>query len=135
MFPGRDPVEGNTMNPFATFSFLCGTALLSLALTSSVAAGPGQSQSAKSKGNWSMKAQLPVQHLDAGAAAVDGKIYVLGGEASRSNPATPFNHQYDPATDRWRELAPMPRGISHAGVAAYNGKIYVVGGFTAIVHA
>jgi len=119
----------------ATLPALCGMAVVSLVMTGLVVAGAGQYQSAGSQGTWSTKAPLPSQHLDAGAAAVDGKIYVLGGEASRNNPATPFNHQYDPATDRWRELAPMPRGISHAGVAAYNGKIYVVGGFTAIVHA
>jgi len=109
-------------------------AVVALFLIGLLAAGPGQSQSSGSQGNWSTKAPLLTQHLDAGVAAVDGKIYVLGGE-SIGNPAAPFNQQYDPTTDRWRDLAPMPRGISHAGVAAYNGKIYVLGGFTAIVHA
>jgi len=108
--------------------------LFSLVLTGSVVAGPWQSQSSVSQGTWSTKAQLPTQHLDAGVAALDGKIYVIGGEAI-GNPATQFDQEYDPATDRWRDYAPLPRGISHAGVAAYDGKIYVIGGFTAIVHA
>jgi len=122
------------MKVLATLSVLGGIAAFTFVLTGPVAAGPGQTQSAGSQGNWSMKAPIPTQHLDAGVAALDGKFYVLGGETV-GHPATPFNHQYDPATDRWSELAPMPRGISHAGVAAYNGKIYVIGGFTAIVHA
>ena len=109
-------------------------AVAGLVITGLVAAGPGRSQSAGSKGNWSTRAPVPTQHLDAGVAAADGKMYVLGGE-DLGHPATPSNQRYDPVTDSWRDLSPMPRGISHAGVAAYNDKIYVVGGFTAIVHA
>jgi N-acetylneuraminic acid mutarotase len=134
MGPHRDRVGGATKNFLAKFLALCGLAAVGLVLTGLVAAGPGQSQSARSQGNWSTKAPLLTQHLDAGVVALDGKMYLLGGEAI-GNPATPSNQQYDPATDRWRDLASMPRGISHAGVAAFNGKIYVIGGFTAIVHA
>ena len=134
MAPRRDKVGGVTRNFLVNFSALWSIAVLSVVLTGSVVAGPGQTRSGGSEGNWSTRARLLTQHLDAGVAAVDGKVYVLGGEAI-GNPATPFNQEYDPATDRWSDRAPMPRGISHAGVAAYNGKIYVIGGFTAIVHA
>jgi N-acetylneuraminic acid mutarotase len=65
---------------------------------------------------------------------VDGKIYLLGGEAA-GHPATDLNQEYDPAADRWRDRAPIPNATSHAGVAAYGRKIYVIGGFTAVVHA
>jgi hypothetical protein len=116
----RDKVRGATRNFLVNFPALCGAAVFGVVLTGSVVAGPGQTRSGGSEGSWSTKAPLLTQHLDAGVAAVDGKIYVLGGEAL-GNPATPFNQEYDPTTDRWRDRAPMPRGISHAGVAAYNG--------------
>lgn len=122
------------MKLLARFSVLCGMAAFCLVLAGLLVAGPARSQSAGLQGNWSTMAPLLTQHLDAGAAALEGKIYVLGGEAIGS-PATQFNQEYDPATNRWRDRAPIPRGISHAGVAGYNGKIYVIGGFTAIVHA
>lgn len=134
MGPRRDGVGGVAGKFLAKFSVVRGMAVAGLILARLVAAGPGQSQSSGSQGSWSTKSPLPAQHLDAGVAAVNGKIYVLGGETP-GNPATPFTQVYDPATDRWRDLAPMPRGISHAGVVAFNGKIYVIGGFTAIVHA
>ena len=134
MVPYKGKVKCVTVTLLTAFSALCCMELFSLVLTGSVVAGPGQSQSSVSQGTWSTKAPLLTQHLDASVAALDGKIYVIGGEAI-GNPATQFNQEYDPATDRWRDYAPLPRGISHAGVAAYDGKIYVIGGFTAIVHA
>lgn len=134
MAPCRDGQERDT-GKFATrFSVLCGIAVVTLGMSGVVASMAGQSQSTASQGKWSMKAPLLTQHLDAGVASLDGKIYVIGGEAL-GNPATQVNQEYDPAVDRWRNRAPVPRGISHAGVAGYKGKIYVIGGFTAIVHA
>ena len=122
------------MKPIATLSALGGVAASCLALTCSLAAGPAQSKSARSQGVWSTRAPLLTPRFDVGLAALDGKIYVLGGGAPGVT-ASQLNQEYDPATDRWRERAPIPQGVTHAGVAGYNGKIYVIGGFTASVHA
>src|ERR1019366_8376944 len=81
MGPHRDRVGGATKNFLAKFLALCGLAAVGLVLSGLVAAGPGQSQSARSQGNWSTKAPLLTQHLDAGVVALDGKMYLLGGEA------------------------------------------------------
>jgi len=121
------------MKSIATLSGLWGIAASCLILAG-LAAGPAQSQSTASPGKWSMKAPLLNQRLDVGVAALDGKIYVLGG-ASIGTSATQLNQEYDAATDRWRDRAPIPQGATHAGVAGYKGKIYVIGGFTASVHA
>jgi N-acetylneuraminic acid mutarotase len=64
------------------------------------------------------------------AAAVDGKLYVIGGqtEASSNSPFVDSVFQYDPATDRWTPRASMPTARSAGAAAVINGKIYVAGG-------
>ena len=85
------------------------------------------------QGLWSEKTRLLEPRGEVAAAAVDGKIYVLGGSALGEDAQT-LIEEYNPATDRWRVRAPMPRGLSHVGAVGMNGKIYVVGGFTRNVH-
>ena len=105
-----------------------GTACL---LLSSVLSAQSQIQSNNSNGTWSKKASIPTQRFEAGVIALNGKIYVLGGEAF-GKPASGLNQEYDPATNRWRDLAPIPYETSHIGVAGFNGKIYAIGGFTGV---
>jgi len=93
---------------------------------------PARSQSS-TRGVWSEKTRLLEPRGEVAAAAVGGKIYVLGGSALGEDAQT-LNEEYNPATDRWRLRAPMPRGLSHVGAVGMNGKIYVVGGFTRNVH-
>lgn len=81
-------------------------------------------------GMWTTKAQLPTAHSEVGAAAVNGKIYLLGGTIDVGSMAMLFNEEYDPATDRARERAPLPQTLSHIGVVGLNGKVYAVGGFS-----
>ena len=40
-----------------------------------------QTEANKSNGTWTRKASIPTQRFEVGVAALDGKIYVLGGEA------------------------------------------------------
>jgi N-acetylneuraminic acid mutarotase len=100
-------------------------------LLSGLSAAQSQVKSDKSKGTWSRTGSIPTQRFEAGVTALDGKIYVLGGEAF-GKPASGLNQEYDPATNRWRDLAPIPHATSHVGVAAYGGKIYAMGGNTAV---
>src|SRR6202049_3685231 len=84
-------------------------------------------------GTWTEKAPLPTLRSEVSVAAVNGKIYVIGGGINRV--AVPHVEEYDPSTDKWAPRLPMIRGLDHMGTAVVNGKIITVGGFTASVHA
>lgn len=80
---------------------------------------------------WSEASPLPVPMNHANVAAVDGKIYVLGGlSGGASWEALPDSFVYDPATDRWSELPPMPAGEERgsAAVGVQGSRIYLAGG-------
>ena len=85
----------------------------------------------RTNGSWSTKAPLPLELLDAGGAALGGKLYVVGGKTS-SGPRTTM-YAYDPTTDSWSQAPSLPAGypaIENPAVAAYGGKLYVFGGST-----
>ena len=69
---------------------------------------------------WAIKKSMPQVVSGAKAAAVDGKIYVIGAR---------FNYEYEPATDNWTERTPMPTPRTDFGMAVYQNKIYTVGGW------
>ncbi|MDX1503767.1 MAG: fibronectin type III domain-containing protein [Thermoanaerobaculia bacterium] len=69
---------------------------------------------------------MPFSNAEAGAAELDGLVYVVGG----------FNDEealmiYDPATDEWERGPDIPQGVHHPAVAGHDGRIYVVGGHEA----
>jgi N-acetylneuraminic acid mutarotase len=81
------------------------------------------------------RSPLPTPRNEVAAAAVNGKIYVLGGSVSASgNWRLTRNEEYDPATDKWRSRAPLPSGASHMALAVLDGKIYAIGGFVGQDH-
>ena len=96
-------------------------------------AEPAYPQSTGASGNWAAKAPLPTPRNEVVAAAVNDRIYVLGGSVS-GNWRLTRNEEYDPATDKWRSRAPLPSGASHMAAAVLNGKIYAVGGFVGQDH-
>ena len=62
-----------------------------------------------------------------GAAAIAGKIHVVGGRVPGDMELT--THEiYDPETDTWTEGPPMPTGRSGIAVVAHRGRLYVFGG-------
>jgi len=83
---------------------------------------------------WSPRTPMPTPRGGAHAAAVGGKIYVIGGYATSAHPRDPIgsnlgsNEEYDPATDTWVIRAPMPTPRNHHAIGAIGGKIYVAGG-------
>ena len=85
-------------------------------------------------GVWVAKAPMPAIRNEVAAAAINGKIYVLGGNVGGGPADLARNEEYDPATDRWRARAPLPRGANHMNAVALNGKIYVAGGFAGSAH-
>lgn len=82
---------------------------------------------------WREGAPLPipggVDH--ANLAALNGKVYFVGGIRIGSDFVTGRTFEYDPATNAWTERASMPTPRGASGVAALDGRIYVAGGLTA----
>lgn len=66
---------------------------------------------------------------EAGAAIVNGKVYVVGGF---SGSALGTTEEYDPDTDAWTPRASMPTARRSPVVAAVNDKVYAIGGMSYI---
>src|SRR5882762_10863870 len=82
---------------------------------------------AQTQGSWAMKEPLPARLNEVSAAAVGGKLHVMGG--SVLGVTGPYHQEYDPATSKWLARAPVPRSLDHMGSTVLNGKIYLIGGF------
>ena len=81
-------------------------------------------------GCWSTKKSMPQSVLDAGGAALNGRMYVVAGKTSGGHQTTMYI--YDPTNDTW-SLGPAVPGppVENPAVVPYNGKLYVFGGSTA----
>jgi N-acetylneuraminic acid mutarotase len=79
----------------------------------------------------SLPAPVPMDHIQ--SAAVDGKIYYIGGLTGWPGPSVGSVYVYDTATNTFSTGASMPAGRDRGagGIAAYNGKIYLAGGIHA----
>lgn len=82
---------------------------------------------------WQLAAPLPMVLNHTMAAAVNGKIYLIGGQQNaESDPAragfvdTVF--EYDPLQNTWTRRAPMPTARGGGAAAVVDGRIYVAGG-------
>ena len=64
------------------------------------------------------------------AAAVDGKIYILGGAPAVQGPVLSMVEAYDPATDTWTPKTDMPTGRTGFTAEVVNDRIYAIGGTT-----
>jgi N-acetylneuraminic acid mutarotase len=93
------------------------------------------------EGSWEPKASMNKARAYLGVAAVNGKIYAIGGEnghvityGSTALQLTPHvvntTEMYDPICDTWTLKAPMPTPRGGFGVAVYQNKIYCIGGWT-----
>ncbi len=78
---------------------------------------------------WRVRAPLPRALTHVGVAALDGKLYAVGGfvgDIHRQAQSDAF--VYDPATDKWSELPSLPAPRGSVGIVALNGKIHAIGG-------
>jgi N-acetylneuraminic acid mutarotase len=84
--------------------------------------------------SWRSRASLPTPRNHAVGAAVNGKIYVIGGRVggafvSSGSSNVGVVEEYDPAADRWgAPKARMPSARSAMAAGVYQGRIYVTGG-------
>ena len=80
---------------------------------------------------WQLGPELPQPNNHGMAAAVNGKVYLIGGQFTDDQEgATALNAVYelDPATGTWAEKARMPTARSGGVAVVHDGKIYVAGG-------
>lgn len=84
---------------------------------------------------WATKSSMHFSRTGAGAAAVTGIVYVIGGSQRYNTSETGFSYMsinsteaYNPVTDTWVEKAPMPTSRDGLGAAVFQGKIYCFGG-------
>lgn len=79
---------------------------------------------------------MQTKRTEVAAAALDGKIYVVGGfeKPSLGNvlhlSITPSLEVYDPVADQWTAKAPLPIGLHHVGIGVAGGRLYVIGGYS-----
>src|SRR3977135_136197 len=77
-------------------------------------------RAADNQGTWSVAAQMTAARTEIGGVALNGKIYVAGGQ-EMGRPDTTLFQLFDPTTATWKDLAPMPKGASHVGLAVLDG--------------
>jgi N-acetylneuraminic acid mutarotase len=76
---------------------------------------------------WTGFAPLLDSNSEIAVAALNGRIYVMGGyPASRVYVNTV--EVYDPTTDSWSYSTPLPQPMHHTMAASVNGVLYVIGG-------
>jgi N-acetylneuraminic acid mutarotase len=80
-------------------------------------------------GCWTDRASQPAELLDAGGAALGGKLYVVAGEADAGHVSSLY--VYDPAHNTWTQGPDLPGpAVENPAAAAEGGKLYVFGGAT-----
>lgn len=78
---------------------------------------------------WTQETALPGHGLNApAAAALGGRIYLIGGFDTTTNVPTAQVLVYDATTHRWSTAAPLPRPRGGHAVAVLEGRIHVIGG-------
>ena len=80
--------------------------------------------------SWQRLADMPTPRLYAGAAVMDGKIYVVGGYRviDRRMKTLKVVEVYDPQTDTWERKQDMSIPRRQFGIGVVAGKIYAIGG-------
>jgi len=76
---------------------------------------------------WSIISSMPTGRYMLAAAAVDGKIYAIGGRSFWGWVGAQVE-MYDPETNTWTFKASMPTARYGLEVAVVDGKIYAIGG-------
>ncbi len=77
---------------------------------------------------WFKKADMPTARALFDAAALDGKIYAVGGMGNNFGLLYETMEEYDPFSDEWTKKSDMPRTRVGHSLAVVYGKIFVIGG-------
>ncbi|XP_037959722.1 actin-binding protein IPP [Teleopsis dalmanni] len=76
---------------------------------------------------WSETAPMEIGRILPGVAALNGKIYVIGGE--RGSQILANGEVYDPQNDVWAPIAPMITPRCEFGLCTMGGNLFAVGGW------
>jgi N-acetylneuraminic acid mutarotase len=95
---------------------------------------------AEAENSWVSKAPMKTARAYLGLAAVNGKIYAIGGDQGHLNgvlwdayvmtgEVTNATEAYDPSLNGWIVKSQMPTSRARFGIAVYQNKIYCIGGY------
>jgi N-acetylneuraminic acid mutarotase len=77
---------------------------------------------------WYLGAPLPRGANHVAVAAMDGRIYAMGGFLDQNRNPDQLSFAYDVASDRWTTLAPLPRPRGAAAAVVLGGRLHLIGG-------
>jgi N-acetylneuraminic acid mutarotase len=115
--------------------------LVFLSASCTIIAKPALSSEEITENSWTTKAPMHEARAFLGVAAVNGKIYAIGGDNGsymgnvanawgHTNSVVDANEEYDPANDTWAFRTPMPTARAGLTAAVYKNRIYCIGGWT-----
>jgi subtilisin family serine protease len=91
------------------------------------AGGPAATEPPSAEPAWTRMPNLPADVSDNAAAALNGKVYSVGGAGDRGYDGRAW--VYDPEAEVWTALPNLPSPRAKPSAAAANGKLYVIGGW------
>ncbi|XP_038586253.1 kelch-like protein 33 [Micropterus salmoides] len=62
--------------------------------------------------SWTAFASLPVPHVGAASAVLEGKIYIMGGYCQDDYSESGLVHRFDPTTQRWEIMGKLPGAVT-----------------------
>lgn len=81
---------------------------------------------------WIERAPAPLARVGAGAGALGGRIYVVGGYPGVPSLANDAVQEYDPESDTWTDCdggcAPLPTGRQSLATTVVGDGLYAIGG-------
>jgi len=78
--------------------------------------------------SWCEVASMATKRCRHGAAALGGKLYVMGGFDVGEGTSLAEAEVFDPKADGWQPLPSMPTARRRLAAAAVAGKVYAIGG-------
>jgi len=76
---------------------------------------------------WQPISDVPFRRQYAASTAVDGKVWLFGGIASRTSSTT--TKSFDPKSNAWSTGPGLPVPLHHFSAVTYKGEAVVIGGF------
>ena len=78
-------------------------------------------------GRWQPGPAMRTPRHHAGAAAVDGRLYVVGGRTGKLFGLAQLE-RFDPVQRKWASLTPLPWGVGGLGAVAAGGEVVAISG-------
>jgi N-acetylneuraminic acid mutarotase len=82
-------------------------------------------------GFWDSIPPMPSVRQEVGVAAVEGRVYVVGGMNAMGVGQTTVEI-FDTRTNQWQTGPALPLSLHHPNVAAVGTKVYVAGGYAGV---